>query len=108
VIDLRISEAAAVSIIEQADYFLQAADASLAQRWQQAVDEAVRTLLNLPERGTPCRFRSASLAGMRWISISGFPKHMILYRSDPEKQTILIVQVLHGARNLESILNEDV
>jgi plasmid stabilization system protein ParE len=108
VIDLRISEAAAVSIIDQADYYLQAADASLAQRWEQAVDEAVGSLLNLPERGTLCRFRSSTLAGLRWISIPGFPKHLILYRTVREEHAILIVQVLHGARNLETILNDEV
>jgi plasmid stabilization system protein ParE len=97
VTDLRISEAAAVSIIDQSDYYLQASEAGLAQRWEDAVDAALRSLLDWPERGAPCRFRSASLAGLRWISVSGFPKHMILYRSHPQEQRILIVQVLHGS-----------
>ena len=105
--ELRISEAAAVSIVEQADYYEQASDRALAQRWEIAVDEAVHSLLSWPERGALCRFRSASLVDMRWIFVSGFPKHMVFYRYLPHGQVILIVQILHGARNLEALLDED-
>jgi plasmid stabilization system protein ParE len=45
--------------------------------------------------------------GLRWIFIPGFPKHMAFYRYLRQEQAILIVQVLHGARNLEIILDED-
>jgi toxin ParE1/3/4 len=106
-IELRISEAAALSIVEQADYYQQAADLALAQRWESAVDQAVNSLLSLPDRGAPCRFRSPALAGLRWIFIPGFPKHMVFYRYLPEEQAVLIVQVLHGARDLETILDEE-
>ena len=50
-IELRISEAAALSIVEQADYYEQASDRALAQRWEAAVDQAIHSLLNWPERG---------------------------------------------------------
>ena len=106
-IDLIISEAAALSIIEQADYYQQAADLALAQRWEASVDQAVHSLLTQPERGALCRFRSPDLLGLRWILIPGFPKHLVFYRYLHEEQAILIVQVLHGARNLEIILDED-
>jgi plasmid stabilization system protein ParE len=107
VITLRISEAAAVSILEQADYYLQASEGALAQRWEAAVDNAVHSLLDLPERGSPCRFRSPLLMDLRWIPISGFPKHVIFYRYLRNEQAVVIVQVLHGARNLGGILDED-
>ncbi len=104
---LRISEAAAASILEQSDYYLLASDTPLAQRWEAAVDDAVHLLLDWPERGTLCRFRLSSLMDVRWIPISGFPKHMVFYRYLSLEDAILIVQVLHGARNLETILDED-
>jgi toxin ParE1/3/4 len=107
VIALRISEAAALSIVEQADYYQQAAGIALAQGWEAAVDQAVRSLLNWPERGARCRFRSPALAGLRWVFVPGFPKHMVFYRYLPQDQTILVVQVLHGARDLETVLDED-
>jgi plasmid stabilization system protein ParE len=106
VIALRISEAAARSIVEQADYYLEVSDLALVQRWEEAVDEAVYSLLRWPERGAPCRFRAPALSGLRWIFVSGFPKHMVFYRYLPSDQVVLIVQVLHGARNLETILDD--
>jgi plasmid stabilization system protein ParE len=106
VIQLRVSKAAAFSIVEQADYCGQAQDRALAQRWEDAVDQSVQSLLTLPERGTLCRFRSPELAGLRWIFVPGFSKHMIFYKYVPDAQSILIVQVLHGARNLETLLDE--
>ncbi len=105
--ELRVSEAAAVSIVEQADYYRQASDLALAQRWESAAERAVHSLLSWPERGTLCRFRSPSLAGLRWICISGFSKHMVFYRHLPQERAILIVQILHGARDLETILDEE-
>ena len=72
-IELRITEAAARSIVEQSDYYTQVADFSLALRWEEAVDEAIGSLLNWPARGAPCRFRATQLAGLRWIFVPGFP-----------------------------------
>jgi toxin ParE1/3/4 len=108
VIELRISEAAALSIIEQADYYEEASDRALAQRWEAAVDQAIHSLLNLPERGAACRFHSPALTGLRWIFVPGFPKHMIFYRYLLQENAVRIVQVLHGARDLETLLDEDV
>ena len=95
-IELRISEAAGLSIVEQADYYLEASDLDLARRWEESVDQAIDSLLKFPERGTPCRFRSPSLAGLRWVFVPEFPKHIVFYRYLPHEQAILIVQVLHG------------
>jgi plasmid stabilization system protein ParE len=91
VIDLRISETAALSIVEQADYYLQASDVALAERWEQAVDQTIQSLLNSPERGARCRFRSPALAGLRWIFVPGFPKHMVFYQFFPGEAAIRII-----------------
>ena len=106
-IELRVSEATALSIVEQADYYQQVSDFDLVQKWDAAVDQAVRSLLSLPERGSLGRHRSPALVGLRWILVPGFPKHMVFYRYLPQENAILIVQVLHGARNLETILDQD-
>jgi plasmid stabilization system protein ParE len=107
VIDLRLSPAAYRSILDQADYYRQTLDLDLVHRWELAVDQAVNSLLSLPERGAPCRFRSPALAGLRWIFVPGFPKHMVFYRYSPQEQLLLIVKVAHGARNLETLLDEE-
>ena len=40
-------------------------------------------------------------------SFPGFMKHMVFYRYSQEEQILLVVQVLHGARDLEAILEEE-
>jgi toxin ParE1/3/4 len=49
----------------------------------------------------PCRFGLAELRNIRRMSISGFPKHLVFYRV--EDREVLILRVLHGARDLESL-----
>jgi len=107
VIQLRIAEAAALSILEQADYYRQALDDELAARWEEAVDEAIHSLLSMPDRGTPCRFRSPELRGIRWILVPGFVRHMVFYRHLEQEATLLVVQVLHGARDIDVLLSEE-
>ena len=106
-IELRISEAAARSIVEQSDYYRDTLDDALSTRWENAVDEVVRSLLRMPERGTLCRFDSPGLSGLRWVFVPGFPKHMVFYRYLAQESAVLIVQVLHGSRNLDVILGDD-
>lgn len=106
-IELRVSEAAAHSIVEQADYYEHVADVSLARRWEIAVDEAISSLLKLPERGARCRFRSPLLKELRWIPIPGFQKHLVIYRFIAHEDAVLIVDVLHGSRDLAAVLAPD-
>lgn len=105
-ITLRVTEAAALAIVEQADYYRSLSDEHLARRWQKAVDEALRSLLHFPERGAPCRFRSPKLSNLRWISVPQFPKHLVFYRFNREESSVLVAHMIHGARNLEAILDE--
>lgn len=101
---LRITEAATRSILEQAEYYRQNAGSELADRWEASVDHAVRSLLKMPERGAPCRFALPELATLRWVPISGFPRHLIFFRFDQAESVVLIVQVLYGARDLEVLI----
>jgi plasmid stabilization system protein ParE len=107
VIKLHIFEAAALSIVEQADYYQEKSGPSLAFKWESAVHEAISSLLRQPEIGSPCKFRSHALAGLRWASVPGFPKHMIFYRYVQADDTLFVVQLLHGARDIESILGNE-
>lgn len=105
-IKLRLTDAAALSIVEQADYYRHAADQSVAVRWESAVDDALLSLLKFPERGAPCRFRSTLLAGLRWIPIRGFERRMVFYRYEVDVESIVVVQVIYGARDLETLLTQ--
>jgi len=97
----RLSEAAAVDINEQADWYEEKSDRKLAERWSKAVTSAVLRILRNPRSGTPCRFGPTELRGIRRTPISGFPKHLVFY--SVEDNDVLILRVLHGARDLESL-----
>ena len=101
---LRITEAAARSILEQADYYRQNAGEQLAERWEASVDQAIRSLLQMPERGARARFSHPELAELRWLAVPGFRRHLIFFRYEQAESIVLVVQVLHGARNLESAM----
>ena len=50
-------------------------------------------------------FRSARLAGLRSWPVPGFPKHLIFYRVDED--LVEVVRVLHGARDLAIVLEDE-
>ena len=97
----RLSEAASVDIIEQADWYEEKSDWKLAERWSKAVTSAVLRILKNPHSGTLCRFRPTELHGIRRLPISGFPRHLVFY--SVEGNAVLILRVLHGARDLEGL-----
>jgi toxin ParE1/3/4 len=97
----RLSEAASADIVEQADWYEEKSDWKLAQRWSDAVTSAVLRIMRNPRSGTACRFGPAELRNIRRMSISGFPKHLLFYRVGDRE--VLILRVLHGARDLESL-----
>jgi plasmid stabilization system protein ParE len=39
------------------------------------------------------------------LAVPGFPKHLVFYRYLAEEDTLRVVHVLHGARNLEVLLD---
>jgi toxin ParE1/3/4 len=57
-----------------------------------------------PGMGSPKHFNRANLGGIRSWAIRGFPNHLIYYRVHAE--AVIILAVLHGARDIGSILND--
>jgi len=51
------------------------------------------------------QFGRPELEGLRCFRIRGFENHFVFYR--PHESGIEVVRVLHGARDLESILDGD-
>lgn len=105
---LRILPAASRAVAEQAAYYKEKSGASLAQPWRSAVNEAIRSLRNLPDRGSPANFALPALRNIRILHIEGFPKHLIFYRFDSGTGIVSIITVIHGARDLEAILALDI
>ena len=99
---LVLSDAAAADILEQADWYAAQSGEALAKRWGKAVTSAVLRVVSRSAAGTPCRFQSPELRGVRRTTILGFPKHLLFYRLDEGE--IFILRIVHGARDLERLL----
>ncbi len=97
-----ISDVAINDILEQADWYQQRSGHRLAKRWESAVTSALIRILENPSAGPTCRFKADEIQGVRRMTISKFPKHLIFYRAQSDE--ILILRVVHGARDLENLL----
>ena len=56
----------------------------------------------MPQMGSPREFGDPRLFGIRVWRVKGFPRHLIFYRTI--EGDVEIVRVLHGARDLPSLL----
>ncbi len=59
-------------------------------------------ILRNPPAGAPCTFESADLRDVRRATIAGFPKHLLFYKF--QETQVFILRIVHGARDLESLL----
>ena len=100
--ELRLSDVAVSDIQEQADWYEQRSGYALTRRWENEVTAALIRIEKNPRSGAKCAFSSDELQGIRRMPITGFPRHLIFYRAEEEE--IRILRVIHGARDLESLL----
>ncbi len=101
-VELRLTDVAVSDIQEQADWYEQRSGHTLARRWEYQVTAALIRIEKNPRSGAKCGFSAGELQGVRRMPIAGFPKHLIFYREQEEE--IRILRVVHGARDLESLL----
>ncbi|NEO32102.1 MAG: type II toxin-antitoxin system RelE/ParE family toxin [Symploca sp. SIO3C6] len=80
--------------LEASDLFLQAAE------------ETFKQLAKMPQMGKMTQFSNLSLAGIRQQGIKGFRKYLVFYF--PTDEGVEILRVIHGARDFEAILDEDI
>ena len=73
-----------------------------ARRFLQAADKAMASLARMPEMGGRWDARNPALTGLRVWSIRKFENYLIFYRPVPEG--IEVLRVLHGGRDIDTIL----
>jgi toxin ParE1/3/4 len=100
---LRRHPQALFDIEESAVYIGQDAPKA-ALRFLDAVETTLRLLAENPELGPARDFGRRELAGLRFFPVKGFEKHLVFYR--PLEHGIEVLRVLHGARDLGSILDD--
>jgi toxin ParE1/3/4 len=98
-----LSDLAVADILEQADWYGAQANQKLAKRWEQSVTSALLRISQRPSAGALCKFSAEELRGTRRIPVTGFAKHLIFYQARPNG--LLILRVVHGARDLESLFS---
>jgi toxin ParE1/3/4 len=96
---LIFSDAAIADIMEQADWYAARSGRGVARRWENAVASAISFIIRRPAAGSSCTFSAPELKGVRRMSISRFPRHLLFYRFDEDE--VFILRVVHGARDLE-------
>ena len=101
---LALSDAAIADILEQSDWYETQADRNLAKRWEDAVTGTLLRILQSPGTGSPCKFAAAELRSTRRLPVApGFGKHLIFYQLSESE--ILVLRVVHGARDLEGLFS---
>jgi toxin ParE1/3/4 len=63
---------------------------------------SVERLVHHPRIGRVAETPASSADELRWLPIDGFPNHLIFYRVAQDQ--LIVVRIIHGARELESIL----
>lgn len=92
-----------IDLVELADYISQdSIDAAL--RFLDAAEKTFVFLATHREAGQLCNFQSQETRGVRVWRVDGFKNHLIFYC--PTNDGIVIVRVLHGARDIEGMFSE--
>ncbi|MGD0482018.1 MAG: type II toxin-antitoxin system RelE/ParE family toxin [Terracidiphilus sp.] len=90
---------------EVAAYLLIEASEAVAVRFEKAVQNATHTLAGMPGIGVPCSFRNPELHDMRRLTVKGFENWLLFYRDTEDR--IDVIRVLHGARDIAAVFEED-
>ena len=73
-----------------------------AEQLLDAVDAAIQLLFETPHAGRLLELRSHHARGMRSLALKGFRAYLLFYR--PAGNDLVIVRLLHGARDLPRLL----
>jgi toxin ParE1/3/4 len=96
-----LTDAAVNDILEQAAWYRERSGTKLASRWEQAVSLILLRVAKNPAAGAPCSFKAVELEGVRRMPVPHFPRHLVFYRF--RDQELIVLRIVHGARDLESL-----
>jgi toxin ParE1/3/4 len=89
--------------LDIAEYYDREAGETLGNRFIQQCDAGLERLSRFPESGTLVRYKHPKLEGCRFILVPEFDNILIFYKA--LRDHIEIIRILHGARDLEEVLN---
>lgn len=91
-------------LIDLAEYIARD-NVDAAERFVDAAEAAFLLLSKTPGAGATSEFFTSELAGVRVWPIRGFEKHLIFYRQLADG--LEIVRVIHSARDIATLFDED-
>lgn len=100
----RVRPAAQADIDDSAEY-LAADSLDVGQRFLRQVNEGIEEICEAPELGAVREFNNPRIIGLRARPVKGFSNWRVYYLVADE--TVEIVRVLHGARDLERLFSEE-
>ena len=92
-------------LIAEADHLAQTADLEVAERFLDAAKASLEELARMPFMGSPRPYYAEELKDLRQWRIRGFTEYLIFYRPLPDG--VEIVRILHGKRNIATILLDE-
>ncbi len=92
-------------LLEHFIYIGENASVEDAERFLRAAEAAFEQLAKRPEMGARRDYHKPDLTGLRMWPIGGFEKYLVFYR--PTDQGIDVIRVLHGARDLKRLFEEE-
>jgi toxin ParE1/3/4 len=98
----RVLPAADRDLDDQASFLATEANLDTALRFYDAASTTFGNIATMPGIGERWQSINPRLAELRVWRIAGFEKHLVFYR--PTADGIEIVRVLHGARDIDSVL----
>ena|ERR1035438_10079766 len=97
--------AARRDLVDHFDYPEEHGSIRIADRFLSAAGQTMEVLAQRPFSGMPQETKHTELAGMRKRRIKGFRNHLIFYFPLPDG--IDVVRVVHAARDLERLFEEE-
>jgi toxin ParE1/3/4 len=101
---LRVRPEADRDLDQAADFYAREANVDVALRFLAAFEAICARLLQHPKSGTTVKATSPRLAGLRFCVVPGFESYLVFHIPSPG--CIEVVRVLHGARDIASLLEE--
>ena len=98
-----LTVAAEEDVADQAGW-IAAASPEAAARFIDAVAETIRFAAERPMAGVRYAVKAPSLRGLRKLQITGFENRLLFYLERDD--SLLIVRILHGARDLPLALSD--
>jgi toxin ParE1/3/4 len=91
--------------VVEAAVYIAADNPAAATRFLDAVDRTIRALRERSGAGRPRSFDNPALFGLRSRLVKGFANYVVFYRQ--VDGGIEVLRVLHGARDIDALLQDE-